>query len=205
MREITIRYTGECKRCGSFLGIGQQAMYEKSMGIFCKGHEPIDIEEIRAFRLQKAEIKAKHYEEWADKREQKAETQLNSFPEMRHDWAFITQPGHIPERSRMIKRDDKAFESLRIADKMRNKAENLRHVRVAGDAERQRQAKREALDNIIVKGSRVYDPVFGEGIVLSIHKKSYRIQFKSKANPNEPFICARDKSYIRPLERRNEE
>ncbi len=199
MRQLIIKYQGECKKCGNVLDVGQNAMYEKSMGIFCIGCEPKEIEEIRAFRLEKAEAKADRYEEWAEKREVKASAQLNRNPEMRHDWAFITQPGHIPERARMIKSDDRAYESLNVARGMRSKADGLRNVRVAGDAERKRQSRREALDGLITKGTKVHDAVFGEGTVLSIHKKSYRIQFVSKCNPDQPFICARDKSYVLPL------
>lgn len=206
MRQLTVKYQGECKKCGQSLEIGQPAIYEKSMGIFCVGCEPKEVEEIRTFRLEKAERKAEKYEEWTGKREQKAKIALNSFPSMRHDWAFITQPGHIPVRARMNKADDRAFESLQVAEGFREKAENLRNVRVAGDAERNRQAKREALDQIITKGSRVYDAVFGEGTILSVHKKSYRIQFISKsglagefAKSDQFFTCARDKSYVKPL------
>ena len=199
MRQLTVKYQGECKRCGQSLEASQPAIYEKSMGIFCVGCEPKDTEEIRAFRLAKAERKAEKYEEWAGKREHKANAQLNSNPETRHDWAFITQPGHIPMRARMIKADDKATESLQVAQGFREKAKNLLNVRVVGDAERNRQAKREALDQLISKGSRVIDAVFGEGIVLSIHKKSYRIQFISKCGLDQFFTCARDKSYVRPL------
>jgi hypothetical protein len=181
------------------LSIGETAIYEKSMGLFCPGCEPKDSEEIRAFRLSKAERKARRYEEWADKREAKASAQLNTHPEIRHDWAFITQPGHIPERARMIKNDDRAYESLNTAHRMRAKAESLRNVRVAGDAEKRRQAEREILDKYISKGSQVYDVVFGDGVVLGVYKKSYRIQFESKAGPGIPFITSRDKSYVRPI------
>jgi hypothetical protein len=194
MRQLTVKYQGECKRCGKDLEIGQSAMYEKSMGIFCIGCEPKDIEEIRAFRLEKAERKAERYEEWAAKREHKASAQLNSMPEIRHDWAFITQPGHIPLRARMNVADDRAYESLNVAEGFRNKAESLRHVRVAGDAERKRQTEREALDKIIQKGSRVYDVIFGEGEVVGVYTKSYRVKFDRCSKP-----YARDKSFLRPL------
>ncbi len=193
MRQITVKYQGECKKCGQPLEVDQSAMYEKSMGIFCVGCEPTDTEEIRAFRLAKAERKAEKYEEWADKRESKANAQLNSHSEVRHDWAFITQPGHIPFRAQMIKADDKAFESLNVADGFRNKADSLRHVRVVGDAEKNRQAKREALDLLIHKGSKINDVIFGNGEVIGVYSKSYRIKF------DRGFTYARDKSFIRPL------
>lgn len=192
MRQLTVKYQGECKKCGQSLEIGQEAMYEKSMGIFCVGCEPTDTEEIRAFRVEKTERKAEKYEAWAAKREHKANRQLNSNPEVRHDWAFITQPGHIPFRAKMIQADDRAYESLNIANGFRNKAENLRHVRVAGDAERKYQARREANDLLIHKGSKISDIVFGEGTVISIHKKSYRIQWDKSGN-----TWARDKSFVK--------
>jgi len=175
------------------LEIGQPAMYEKTTGIFCLGCEPITVDEIRAFRTVKAEKKAGRYQEWAEKREQRATASLNSHPEYRHDWAFISQPGHIPARARMNAADDRAFESLDIAKGMREKAANIMNVRVAGDAERRRQAARTALDNLISRGTRVNDPVFGNGEVIGVYSKSYRIKF------DRGFTYARDKSYIRPL------
>jgi hypothetical protein len=194
MREITVKYQGECKKCGQSLEIGQPAMYEKSIGIFCIGCEPKEVEEIRAFRLAKAERKAEKYEEWAEKREHKANAQLNSHSEIQHDWAFITQPGHIPFRAKMIKADDRAFESLNVAEGFRNKAENLRHVQVKGDAERRYQAQRDANDLLIHKGSRITDIVFGEGTVVSIYKKSYRIQWDKSGH-----TWAREKSFVNPI------
>lgn len=193
MKEITIKYQGECKRCGNVLDVGNPAMYEKSMGVFCKGHEPKDVEEIRSFRLDKAELKADKYEEWAEKREVRANAALNSYPEIRHDWAFITQPGHIPERARMIKADERAFKSLNVAKGFRHKADSLRHVRVAGDSERKREAQREKMDLIVCKGSRVQDVVFGLGEVIGVYSKSYRIKF------DRGFTYARDKTYVHPL------
>lgn len=193
MRQITVKYDGECKRCGASLETGLQAMYEKSMGCFCIGCEPTDTEEIREFRTDKAEQKAEKYDTWAAKREIKAKAALNSHPEIRHDWAFITQPGRIPLRERMNKSDDRAFESLKVAEGMRSKAASIRNVRVAGDAEKRRQAIREALDTVILKGSRVHDACFGAGTVIGVYKKSYRIKF------DRDFTYARDKSYVRLL------
>jgi hypothetical protein len=193
MRKIIVKFDGQCARCGKTLSEGDAAMYEKSMGIFCPGCEPIEIEEIRAFRFAKAERKAARYDDWAEKREAKAHMDLNSHPELRHDWAFITQPGHIPFRARMNAADQRAIESLDKAKEMRSKAAGLRCVRVAGDAERKRQALREKLDTVINKGSRVIDAVFGPGTVKGVYAKSYRIAFDSG------FTHSRDKSYVRPL------
>jgi len=194
MRLLTVKWATSCKRCGEVLEVGKEAMYEKSMGLFCVGHEPKDTEEIRKFRTDKAEAKAERLDEWAEKREVKAEAALNSFPTMRHDWAFITQPGHIPARERMNAADDRARESLRVAERLHSRAASIRDVRVAGDAERKRQELRDHLDTLISKGSRVYDWCFGDGEVIQVCKKSYRIKF------DRGFTYARDKSYVIPAD-----
>ncbi len=199
MRELINKYQGECQKCRAILEVGSTVMYEKSMGVFCLGCEPKGVEEIRHYRTLKAEAKAERYEEWADKREQKATADLNSFPTMRHDWAFITQPGHIPARARMIKADDRALESLGIAKGMRNKAENIRNIRVAGDAARRDQAKREANDLLIHKGSRVFDVVFGTGEVVGVFSKSYRIKWDRSER-----IWSRDKIFVDPIKEKSE-
>lgn len=194
MRRLTVKFQGYCTRCGAELTPGDVAMYEKTTGIFCPGCEPTEAEDIRTFRLAKAEKKAARYDEWAGKREKKSEAALNSFPGIRHDWAFITQPGRIPFRDRMNRADDRAMESLKKAGEMRRKAETLRTVRVAGDRERKREAQRELADTLIKKGSMVHDACFGKGEVVGVFKKSYRIRFSSG------FTCARDKSYVCPIE-----
>jgi len=165
MRQITVKYEGECSRCGATLEVGQQAMYEKTTGIFCVGCEPTEVEDIRHYRQLKADAKADRYESWAAKREEAAKARLNTYPEVRSDYAFITQPGRIPLRERMNKSDDIAYKSLDKAAEMRSKAASIRKVAVKGDAERRYQAQREALDKVIGKGSRVVDFVFGAGTV----------------------------------------
>ena len=58
MRQIEVKYQGECNKCGAVLEVGTQASYEKYTGIFCVGCEPKDTEEIRAYRQAKADQKA---------------------------------------------------------------------------------------------------------------------------------------------------
>jgi hypothetical protein len=76
-------------------------------------------------RRERLEAKAERRREWADKRRSRASAQLSSSPELRHDWAFITQPGHIPERERMNRADDRAMESLGVAKHHEAKATGL--------------------------------------------------------------------------------
>jgi hypothetical protein len=182
MRQITVKYQGECAKCGASLDVGTLADYEKTTGIFCPGHFPTDPEEIRACRLAKAERKAERYEDWAHKREVKASAQLNSYPEIRHDWAFITQPGHIPFRSRMNAADDRAHQSLATAELFRDKAESLRHVRVKGDAARRDEAKRAQVDTWIEAGMMVDTCHFGILEVVKVNKKTVTVKGKSGGN-----------------------
>jgi hypothetical protein len=74
---------------------------------------------------ERREARAERLREWAEKREAKANAQLTSQPELRHDWAFITQPGHIPARERMNRADDRACESLRKAESMASRAAGI--------------------------------------------------------------------------------
>jgi hypothetical protein len=194
MRQITIRYEGDCRRCGKALEIGQQAFYEKSTGCFCVGCEPKDTEEIRHYRKLKAQKKAERLINKADRLEREAEQKMSVFNSFRGDTAFMTQPGHIPGRDRIIKRYDKGHELLAEARQARDRAENVQKVRVAGDAERKRDRIRQAMDQRVQKGSRVYDFCFGDGTIVSVHKKSYRIKFDRSGS-----TWARDKSYVRAL------
>lgn len=185
MRTITVKYAGECRKCGTPLREGDAAAYEKSMGIFCPGCAPTDTEEIRKFRQAKADAKADRYDMWAAKRREKASAQLNSYPDIRHDWAFITQPGHIPFRARMNAADARACESLNKADEMQRKADNLRHVRVKGDKEREYEARREAVRGWIEVGMTVDTVIWGRRVVAKINKKTISVEGASGTIPME--------------------
>lgn len=194
MRQIIIKYEGECKKCGNPLLVDTQTMYEKSMGCFCIGCEPKDTEEIRHYRQIKADIKVDRYNEWAEKREKKAEAQLNSYPEIRSDIAFCTQPGHIPFRARMNRADDRAFENLNKAKEMRDKADSLSHVRVKGDAEKRHQAERDKNDARFNVGDKVKSWIVGVCTILKINKKTYTVKVASSNR-----AITQDKSFITTL------
>jgi hypothetical protein len=77
-------------------------------------------------RRERLEHKLQKRREWAEGRARKAEGLRNATPEsLRHDWAFITQPGHIPERARMIRRAERAMEHDQMARHHRGKAAGL--------------------------------------------------------------------------------
>ena len=176
MRQITVKYQGECGKCGEALEIGNMAMYERITGIFCGGCAPIDTEDIRAYRQEKADRKAERLERWAEKREQRANVQLNSQPNLRHDWAFITQPGHIPARARMNKADERAFESLGVANQLRGRAGNIRNVRVKGDAARADALYRAEVDTWVKVGMVVHCGHYVDSEVLKVNKKTVTIK-----------------------------
>lgn len=75
---------------------------------------------------ERREARADRLDEWAGKREAAATAQLTSQPEMRHDWAFITQPGRIVAREKMNAADDRAFQSLTKAQGMTGRAAGIR-------------------------------------------------------------------------------
>lgn len=74
---------------------------------------------------ERRERRADRLRGWAAKREADANAALSAGEPYRHDIAFLTQPGHIPERARMNARDERAFRSLGKADEMRQRADNI--------------------------------------------------------------------------------
>lgn len=196
MRTITVKYSGECRKCGSTLEVGSQATYERHIGIFCLACTPTDSEDIRAYRQEAANHKADKYEGWAAKRRQGAEAQLNSHPEVRHDWAFITQPGHIPLRDRMNKADNKALESMQVAERLEDKAESLRHVRVKGDAEKRWQALRDLNLTRFKVGDTVNTGIYGTGTILKFNTKTVKI---GNTGTSGTFTVNVDLAFLSPV------
>lgn len=71
------------------------------------------------------EARADRLRGWAEKREAAATATLQASEPYRDDIAFNTQPGHIPERARIIAREHRAFESLRKAEGMEGRADGI--------------------------------------------------------------------------------
>jgi len=199
MRQIIVKYNGECTRCGNILEVGNPAMYEKSMGIFCVGCEPKEVEDIREFRQAKADTKAARREVWAESARRESDRLAGESFDMMSAIP-MGQPiliGHHSERrdrnyrERAWNKMGKSVELRKKADYHKQKAESLRHVQVKGDAERAREEKRKAQDLIIKKGSRVYDFAFREGTVTRVNKKTYTVKFDSGGT------YARDKTFMK--------
>lgn len=199
MRQIVLKYGGECQKCNSSLLVGQKAGYEKHVGIFCPDCTPSETEDIRAYRQEAADKRADRYGGWAAKRRERATATLSHNREhYTSDIAFNTQPGHIPIRARVIAQNDRAMESLAIADKFESKAERLRDVRVAGDRERERQVERDAVRARLTKGMTIHTPIYGRGIVERINKKTATVTCFDTASGN--YRTTVDLSWIKILD-----
>ena len=77
---------------------------------------------------ERREARAQRLRGWASKREDAAGAGLAAEDPVRRDWAFISQPGYIPERARMNARDDRRYESLAKAKAMHSRAANIENA-----------------------------------------------------------------------------
>jgi len=152
-----------------------------------------EIETMRTYRQEKANRKAERVRSWGESKLRQAQELEDSIPEYAHDWAFITQPGHIPARAKINRKQDKIFQLRKEGQEQVERAERIKKYggRVKGDAERARQTMREEQDKTIGKGSRVHDFCFGDGEITRVNKKSYSIRFDSGGT------YPRDKTYIK--------
>ena len=75
-------------------------------------------------------------------------------------------------RARIIAQNDRAYQSLEKAHAMKARAASLRHVVVAGDKERRRDAQRDAIRPLLSIGLSVRSPMWGLGTILRIHQKT---------------------------------
>jgi phage shock protein A len=71
------------------------------------------------------EARAERLQEWAGKREERAAAVFKAGEPFTSDYAFNTQPGHIPFRAKLIAREDRAHESLAKAGSMRSRADGI--------------------------------------------------------------------------------
>lgn len=197
MRELVNKYAGECRKCATPLPIGSTVIYEKRVGIYCPPCAPTEVEEIRAVRQEAADRRADRLEEWADKRQAKANALHARNEPYRGDIAFNTQPGYIPERARVIARTEKAFEHQAVADGFQERADRLRSgVRVAGDAEARRQEARDRIRPLLKVGMKVDTGIYGSGIVSKINKKTATI---SNCGQSGTFTTTVELAWLRIL------
>jgi len=180
MREITVKYDGTCRTCDAEIAAGERSLYERGIGLICLNCGEPDTETIRELRQDHANGKAERLDEWAGKRRAKAESLNKQNAPYYGDHAFCTQSGHIPERERVNRRDDKAYEHTRKAQEMESKADDLRRgVRVKGDAERERQAECDLIKPLLKVGMIVDTPWFNTVTIKRLNLKSVTIKTAS--------------------------
>jgi hypothetical protein len=117
--------------------------------------------------------KAERCLSWAVSAEAKADALVANH---NRDWAFISQPGHLPARAREMRQTDRAMELRQKAVRYRAKAAELRRMATtnAGDAEARKTAYRAALDSVIELGMYV-DCIYGVRRVEKVNTKSLRL------------------------------
>jgi hypothetical protein len=110
--------------------------------------------------------------------------------------------GHHSQRrhQKLLERAQKSFmdagREYNDARKLRERAEYLSPARIAGDAERERQAARDAAAAVIEPGDKVRSIVYGDGVVTKANKNTFTINFVSRG-----FIGKCDKSHVSLLEK----
>jgi hypothetical protein len=179
MRTIITKYASECRACGAAIAVGASVIYERRIGVFCVSCAPTKPDDIRRYRLEAAERKAARLNDWADRHDRKAAALESRNDPYRNDVAFNTQPGHIPERARSIARTERAWDHQKKANEQRAKANSLvANVRVAGDAESIREAKRARVREWIKPGMIVYltSLCADEARVVKVHTKTATLE-----------------------------
>lgn len=185
---------GKCTKCQTDTGAEWKTLCRSCW----KKQTP---EEIRAYRQAKIDRKVARLRKGADKRDEVADSKQAAFKENSKDWAYVTQPNinttggraFSRQREKVLDRYDAGIRLQIEADDMREQAEYLEKTGavVKGDAERKRQAERDARDKIFTVGSVVVDWSYGRGVIAKVNKKTYTIRFDSE------FTATRDKSYIK--------
>lgn len=79
-------------------------------------------------RRERLERKAERLRGWAATRDVAAAAVFKAGEVYRGDTAFNTQPGHIPERARLIAREDRAYASHQKAVGMSSRADGIEHA-----------------------------------------------------------------------------
>ncbi len=74
---------------------------------------------------ERREARAERLQERAGTREERAAAVFKAGEPFTSDYAFNTQPGHIPFRAKLIAREDRAHESLAEATGMRSRADGI--------------------------------------------------------------------------------
>ncbi|TWA89563.1 DUF3560 domain-containing protein [Bradyrhizobium stylosanthis] len=160
------------------------------------------LRELRQARLDRRRERLLNQAANAEKRGDAARARIS--PHER-DFLALMEPvkrGHHSQRrhEKLLARAQKSFmdagREYSDARKLRERAECMAPARVAGDAERERQAARDAAAAIIEPGDKVRSIVYGDGVVTKANKNTFTINFTARG-----FIGKCDKSHVSLLEK----
>lgn len=154
--------------------------------------------------------KAERLRGWADKRVATATAALATGDKYRGDIAFNTQPGHIPERARLIAREHRAFESLDKAEGMVSRADSIEvaadHAIYSDDEDaverlRERIANLEAKRTLYKAANEVYRKAHrAELAAMTFYQRSQVLPFPSYSLTNLSGNISRQKARLASLE-----
>lgn len=173
MRTITAKFDSECRACGHEVNKGDSVSYEKRIGVFHPACEP-EGEELRNYRQERIDKRNERLRGRANKLRSESVRIYKQDERKFGDIAFCTQPGHIPERARAIKRREKAMRLDAEADAIEPTI--TYPAQVKGDAEARRERRRESVKQWAAPGVEAFDYVFGNVTILKVYKKSARIR-----------------------------
>lgn len=161
---------------------------------------------------ERREAKAARLQEWAAKRETRANAVFEANRPFTDDYAFNTQPGHIPMRSRIIAQEDRAFESLRKAESMNSRAEGILaaadHAIYSDDPDAierltERVAELEAKRDRMKAANAAYRKAHkAELAAMSAYERHHAVPFPSYALTNLSGNITRNRKRLEALERR---
>lgn len=162
---------------------------------------------------ERREARVERLRGWAEKRETQAAAVFEANRPFTSDHAFNTQPGHIPLRARIIKQEDRAFESLQKAERMAERAaeieSQLDHSIYSDDEDaverlRERVADLEAKREKIKTANAAYRKEHkAELAAMSPYERGQSVPFPSYVLQNLSGNIARNRKRLAWLERKS--
>lgn len=162
---------------------------------------------------ERREARVKRLRSWAEKREAAAAAVFEANRPFTSDYAFNTQPGHIPLRARIIKQEDRAFESLQKAERMADRASGiesqLEHAIYSDDEDaverlRERVESLEAQREQIKTANAAYRKAHkAELAAMTPYERGQSVPFPSYVLQNLSGNIARNRKRLAWLERKS--
>ena len=168
---------------------------------------PATGERLRKIRQERQDRRAERLRERADAADRRAEKAHNKISEGERSFLRLGEPvkvGHHSEgrHRRLISRFEKAtteeFEERAKAQRLRERADFMQPARIRGDAEKQRQRKRDFADLQISAGDLVDTTHFGAGIVERVNKNTYTVRLTERGGQ----VFTHEKSFCHLIEKR---